>query len=433
MKAIGILAIPPGIFRRAMILLSSICLASVSLASSGSSITLKQALQLTLKENTQLKRYPLAIRAAEAMLIQAELTPNPTIGVEVENAFGSGDYQGFDAAEINLVYSQQIERGGKQQQRLQFANAETQRMQKQYLISRLDILAETSRRYYQCLYIQERIALITQQIQSEKSSLKIINQRAKAGAVGEADVSKMAVRLTRSELTKRQLEGELKLASLRLAAMWMSSSPLNVISGNLRELPDLPTLEDITEAIEQLPSMQYQFALQRLSESRLNLARSMGESDITWGIGIRQHQRTSDQSVSLSLSMPLAYTNPNKGSIEAAQIQVEQSALDSDSQKLQLRLSLIEIQQRLSFLKQQLASLQNQLRPKAIQLLKETEKGFEKGRYSVLQWIDAQSELFSIEESANQIRWQIHTQFLELERITGRSMSAKTISMAGNK
>ena len=398
-----------------------------------SPVNLKQALELTLKQNAELKSYPLIVRGAEALELQAEVTPNPIVNIEIENSIGSGDYQGLDSSEINLVYSQQIELGNKQQNRVNFASAETRRLQSEYQLSRLDVLAETSRRYYQNIFLQQQQTLIEKKITSEKNALTVIQKRAKAGAVGEADVSKMALRLARSEVRKEQLAAELKQAQTRLAAMWMAEAEFNVVNGRFDQIPEVPNRKSIIVALEKLPSVHYQIALQRLSETRLKLAQSNGQSDMTFKVGLTQHQQTSDQSLNFAFSMPLAFENPNRGRIKAAQTAIEKSYMEVETHKKQLELRLLEIRQQLLNQKGSANLLNTRLLPLAKKLLAETEKGYQTGRYSVLQWIDAQSEVFSIEQSMLKLHWQVYRQILELERITGQSMAKSTTLLTGEK
>ncbi len=398
-----------------------------------STLNLKQALELTLHENIELKAYPLIIRGAEAMKLQADLSPNPVLEGEIENALGSGNFQSLDAAEISLSYSQLIELGDKQESRLKFASAETQRLQSEYQLARLDILAETSRRYYQNIALQEQQGWIIRRINSEQAALLAIKRRAKAGAVGAADVSKMALRLARSRAQQQQLKAELRLAQHRLTAMWMAEPNFEIIAGSFSSMPVVPSRELITQTVDKLPKLQYQLALQRLADSRFQLARSNGESDMKFSIGVRQHQQTSDQSLNFSFSMPLAFTNPNRGRIQAAQIAVEKSTLQTEWLRSQLKLTLLEIRQRLVSLGTQVHLLKNELLPQAKKLLIETERGYQKGRYSVLQWTDAQSELFSIEKSLIDIHQQFYLQHLELERITGQSMTRISAPLTGEK
>ena len=77
------------------------------------SINLAEALERTLKENPELELYPLAQRQAEALRLQAGIRPSPELSLELENAFGSGEFSGTDSAEVTLALSQTIELGGK--------------------------------------------------------------------------------------------------------------------------------------------------------------------------------------------------------------------------------------------------------------------------------------------------------------------------------
>ena len=51
------------------------------------------------------------LEAAEARVRQARVRPNPELGLEAENAFGTGPFQGYDNAETTLSLSQDLERG----------------------------------------------------------------------------------------------------------------------------------------------------------------------------------------------------------------------------------------------------------------------------------------------------------------------------------
>jgi cobalt-zinc-cadmium efflux system outer membrane protein len=418
--------------QKAILFASLAC--AVALPCSGQqALNLKRALALTLVNNMELQAYPLAIRGSEAMQSQADLRPNPVLGVEVENVFGTGNYQNFDTAEISLSLSQLIELGDKRDNRMRFAKAETQKLKAEFEILRLDVLAETGRRYYDALALQEQQEWIRLRVISENEALKIIQLRAQAGAVGKADVSKMALRLARSKALEQQLSSELNQANLRLAAMWMSQPKYTRLVGSLATLPAVPDSQLVSNTLANFPGVLNHQALQRLADSRLKLAQSKGVVDMSIGLGIKQHQLTKDQSLSINFSMPLAITNTNSGQIQAAQVALDKSEKQSRWYQQQLKLTLIEIQQHLISLQERAKVLKQELLPLSNELLVETQRGYLKGRYSVLQWVDAQSELFSIKQSIIKTHQLIHLQFLELERITGQPMSKIGNQLVGEK
>lgn len=419
---------------KTIFILSCLYWSGLSFSANAQPITLKQALQWTLQDNGRLKTYPLAIRGSEAMNIQAGLTPNPQLTVEVENALGTEQFEGFDGAQISLLISQVIELGDKRDNRVRYANAKTQKLKSEYEKVRLSLLVETSRRFYRMLVLQAKSQLLKSRLQQENKALKIVEKLAKAGAVGQADVSKMALTVGRTYALQTNLKNQQRLAQMQMTAMWMEEAQGNELAtGDLSDLPELPQVDKVQASIANWPSVKQQRALQQLAAGKLKLARSNGTADVTLGVGIRQHQESGDQSLNFSFSMPLAIDNPNQGNIQAAIAEVDLGAQQTEIIKQQLKLSLVETYQLLSGYYQQVDLLKKQLLPQAKRLLAETERGYQQGRYSVLQWVDAQAELFSIEESIIDLYQNIYLSLLELERITGQSILSYSTQPAGEK
>jgi cobalt-zinc-cadmium efflux system outer membrane protein len=66
-----------------------------------------------------------------------------------------------------------------------------------------------------------------------------------------------------------------------------------------------------------------------------------------------------------------------------------------------------------------------ELTPVAHALLEEVKHGYKLGLYSVLQWVDAQQELFNIERDRIEAQYATHLQYLELERLSGTGLNAQ--------
>jgi len=67
--------------------------------------------------------------------------------------------------------------------------------------------------------------------------------------------------------------------------------------------------------------------------------------------------------------------------------------------KMQLQLQLMTLQQKLTSHRQHAVRIQQQLLPKAKTLLDDTQKAYEQGKYSVLQWVDAQAKHFDLQQA----------------------------------
>lgn len=391
----------------------------ISLAANQDNLTLQDAVQLTLDKNPQLGIYPLYIRQIDGEMQQAEIKPIPNAELELSNS------------EVTLTLSQNFELGQKRQNRIAFSSAKQQQRQAEFTITRLDVLAETSRRFYQVLALQKQSRLLKTRIGQEKRALNIINQRANAGSVLQADVANMALRLARSKNTLEQLTFSIKDAKSHLALMWLGNGDdISQLNGNLANLPTLPNEEQLSALInnhlEQLPDYQLQVALLSLAENQLRLAQANSRADLNLGLGITHDQNTNDQSLTLTASMALNFLsvggNPSRGRINSAQAQQQVSFEQVESKRQELHLALSRIQQNLNKNIQLAKRIKTELLPLAVEVLSATQKAYRQGQYRVSQWIDAQNQVFTLELDLINSHVRIYNQILELERTLGQSI-----------
>jgi cobalt-zinc-cadmium efflux system outer membrane protein len=387
-------------------------------------LSLRQAYNLTLNNNPELAAYPFYLRQADAEKLQAGIGPQTQLSVQIDDAFGTGGKQDLDNAEFTLSLSQTFELGAKKQSRLDFADALQQQTQLEYHLARLDVLAETSRRFYQLLFIKQQQLLLKEREEKENAALKIIQRRANAGAVSDADASNMALRLANTQQLLQQNSAAKEQARLYLAAMWLSDANFNSLVGDFNTLPPLPSAENLQQQIEQqldtLPDYRLQLAMQRLVDQKLLLEQAKGRADLTLGLGLRQFENSGDQAFTLSASMPLSFNNPNRGRIAAAEQNRALSLQQSEQQRVQLALTLKRLHQSLRLDLQLSQNIEQQLLPLAQTFLADTQKAYQQGVYSLLQWIDAQHQVFTLQQQLINTRLNIHLQVLELERVLGQ-------------
>nr|WP_283102839.1 TolC family protein [Shewanella abyssi] len=388
-----------------------------------SGIKLPWALEQALLHNIALKAYPYSLRASEALTLQAGITPNPELSVNVENILGTGDKQGVDNAEITLALSQLIELGDKRQRRIDFANANQRQTLTQYEMLRLEVLAQTTERYYQLLRLQALQQWIERRIQLEQQSLQAIQTRAKAGAVIQADVSKMQLRLSRSKVIKQRIEGDFNVAKQRLAAMWSSDVQFSMANDELKALHILPTAASVLNAIETAPQYLELLSVERMLIAKRRMEESKARADITVGVGLKSYDGFDDGALMVNFSMPLQFSNPNQGNILAAKAEEDKANEQQRLARDQLRLTLLELHQSMVNNAKQVQQLNVQVLPLAKQLLSHTQTAYQTGQANVLQLADAQSELFSIERELVEAKTAVYLQLLAIERITGQSMT----------
>lgn len=385
-------------------------------------ISLPWVLEKTLLSNPQLQTFPYDVRVNEALTLQAGITPNPEIMLEVENILGTGEMQGVDNAEITLGLSQLIELGDKRQHRINLAQASERQTLSEYELLRLDILAQATQRYYHVLRLQALTDWNLRRISVEEKALNAIITRAKAGAVSQADVSKMTLRLSRANAFKHQLMGDTQLAKHRLASMWSSEAQFGQVAGKLNTASSLPSAASVLNAIETAPQYLQLLSVERVMYAKRRMEEAKAHYDITVGVGVRSYDGFDDGALMVNFSMPLQLSNPNQGNILAAKAKQDKAFEQQRIARSQLKLTLLEIHQLMINNAEQAVRLKEELLPLAKRLLKETETAYHAGQINVLQLVDAQSELFSVERALIEAQVAIYQQQLELERITGQSM-----------
>ncbi|MDB2386623.1 TolC family protein [Shewanella sp.] len=386
-------------------------------------ISLTWALEQALLHNIALKPFPYTLRASEALVMQAGITPNPELSVSVENILGTGDQQGIDNAEVKLVLSQLIELGDKRQRRIDYAQADQKQQLSDYESIRLQVLAQTTERYYQLLRLQALQAWIDSRIEREQASLAAMKTRASAGVVIPADVSKMQLRLIRSKVLKQRIDGDFTVAKQKLAAMWSSKVEFTAANDELVPLQVLPTAASVLNAIETAPQYLQLLSVERVLIAKRRMEESKAKADITLGVGVKSDEGFDDGALMVNFSMPLQFSNPNQGNILAAKVQEDKAHEQQRFVREQLKLTLLELHQSMLNNAKHAQLLKAQVLPLAKQLQQHTQSAYQTGQANVLQLADAQAELFSVERELIEAKTAVYMALLAIERMTGQSMT----------
>lgn len=386
-------------------------------------LTLKQALINTEQQNPLLKRYPYHQKILSALKSQAALSPNPVLNVEAENLLGTNDARGVQGAEITLAFSQLIELGDKRQSRINYATANIKAQAIQYQNTRLALLATTGERYYEALKFQTLLTLNSERQHVVSQALKAIKQRANAGAVSQADVTRMRYALSQVELEKAKLNSEFERARLSLNELWNEQHDYTNFAGNMATLIPLKSEQALLNAVNQAPEfamLQQQYLQQA---ANLTLQKANGQSDINVGAGLRYNQQSDTSSLLFSFSMPLQLSNPNSGNFEAANSQLALLREQQGQLRVQLRQQVRTLYAYYQGKTLQTQLLSGQVIPQAQTLIEQSLKSYQRGQISVLQLLDAQQVLFDSKRALINTYAALYQTHLTLERLTGQSLT----------
>ena len=139
--------------------------------------------------------------AAEARVRQARVRPNPVLGFDVENAYGSGPYSGLNNADMTLAISQDLELGGRRSTRIAAARAEAGAVGLQRDLAVIDAAGRLALIYAEAEAAQRRYALAEEALEL---------------AVADARAALILVEEGREPLL-RGIQGESEAAAARAA------------------------------------------------------------------------------------------------------------------------------------------------------------------------------------------------------------------------
>ena len=391
-------------------------------ATPAEALTINEALRRTLLQSPALQSFPYQQRIADAATLQAGLTPNPQLNISLENVLGNGSSSGIKSAELTLSLSQLIELGGKKQQRLAVSQWQSQLTAQQYQLAKVDALAATMRSFLELLYQQGLQQWALDKIAIEQQALAVAAERAKAGAVPDADVARLELRVLQSRIEQRALAHEQQSLQRILAQHWLQAPDFSSVSGDLAKLPQLPALADVLLQLQQAPQLHYWLTQSRLAESQQQLAQALGQADLTVGAGIRRNEALNENALVLQFSMPLTLHNPNQGNILASAAATEQAELLQQQQQQQLVLQVERASQQLTALSQQLHDYQTAVLPATERVLQQMLAGYQQGLFDMTDVLAAQQDILQTRRSVLDLQYRLHLQLLELERLTGLPM-----------
>lgn len=383
-------------------------------------LTLKEALQKTLENNPELLEYDYRIRAAAAMTEQAEFSPNPRVSAELENFAGSGRLEGISNSQLTVSFSQLIELGDKRQLRVEAATEKEKAQRAEFEYRRIEVLAETTQRFYDVLKLQQVAYTNERQIERTERLIKVAQERVEAGAVPKSEVIRIQLQLERQYAFSDELKGKLKKQQAELASMWAGELNFQRVSGHFSFPLNLPDKAKALSAVNQAPEYLRLLDSEQLLQAQARALSADSTSDITIGVGARYNNDFDDAGFIVQASMPLQINDPNVGRIKQSRLLHQSNLAQQKLVRQQLKSLALSLVHSLQTHHNYLQKINQRLLPLSEQLLKQIQQGYVRGTHSLLQVLDAQTELAMLEYEQLSRQHAIYSDIIQLERMTGQ-------------
>lgn len=355
------------------------------------SLTLPDVLSLVAKANPVLQAGRKRITAAEGLVVQAGLRPNPVLEIEAEEV--SGDAFGFRESEINITLSQEFELWGKRGARRKLAKSKTEIVRLAVLFAGYDIYASTVERFYEVAHAQEQAKLSLEASGIAQSIVETVKVRVTKGATLRSEFLLSELEFERAQLNLAQAESELRTAKERLSSLWKESVSDFAVRQPTTDLESLGDVEKLESLIGNSRDIRALNKEEHALKARLNLERTNGKPSLTLSGGVKRLEADNANTFIIGAGMPLPFFNRNqgsraslRGSIEALKLEREQALMDANTE-------FKSIQHRLTQLVSRYRTMKTTLLPKTEEMYSSLKKAYDSGRipYSLL--LEAQRTL----------------------------------------
>jgi cobalt-zinc-cadmium efflux system outer membrane protein len=390
-------------------------------------ITLDEAIANTLGENPQLRAFGYQLDIKRGRVQQANLAPNPELLVTIEDTLGTGEYQGFGSAETTISLGWTFEHAIREH-RIATAQASESLAAADIEVLRVDVVAETARRFLTLMAHQARTVTAREAVNLAELTVEAVQERVDAARSPDADLARAQAELAFAVLAQEDIEHELRTARHQLAAQWGSTEPdFEQAQGNPYVLPTALSLADLQLQARQNPQVTHYLTKQRLDEAELRLAEAQRKPGWIGVAGIRRYESTDDFAVVTGFTIPLARRNRNEGNIAAAHSMIDQTLAESAAAKVNIETSLYVFYEALQHSLHRAATLRDDVLPRIEFALTKTQTAYELGRYSYFEWRTVQAELIEAKNALIEASIDAHRNVIEIERLTGvRVVQART-------
>jgi cobalt-zinc-cadmium efflux system outer membrane protein len=387
-------------------------------------LTLASAIEQTLARNPDLRVYAPRLTAAREHAAVAALRPPLELQAETQDVWGTGRASGFDSAETTFALSHVVELGDKRALRTDAANATTATIDADRAAAELDVLAEVTRRFIHVAADQEHLALTMRATELAEENVTAATARVAAARAPDVELRRARVTSARALVEQEHAEHELLTSRRKLAAMWGDSEPdFERVSADLYALPPSEGYEELVVRMASSPDFARFASEERLRDAELRVAEAHARTDLTVRAGVRILHDTNDEAFVFGVTLPLKTGARARNEIAAVRAEREQTAAEREAHRVRAEAQLFELFQELRHAITEADVLRTTVLPEMQAALEATRYAFDRGRYSYLEWVDAQRELVEVERALIDASANAHLYRTEIERLTGEALT----------
>ncbi len=380
----------------------------------GTPLTLAQAIALAYQYNPDLASSAHEVGVADGGVAQANTLPNPELAMLSE-----GVQQANRTSTIQL--NQPIELGGKRAARVAVAERDRDLATADLAARRADVRAIVVAAYFEALTAQERLDLARASQQVAEAAAGAASRRVIAGKISPVDETRAKVAEAGARLELGQAVSALALAQRRLAATWgaAATSEPRLSTPPNANVP-LPPLDELASHLRESPQLRRARLQVQRQQAQVDLERSRRVPDVTLSIGRKRDsmQESRSQTV-VGLSLPLPLFDRNQGNLLSALRRTDKARDELRAEEVRQSFALSTAHAQADLARSEVQTLRGEILPGAQSAYDAATKGFELGKFSFLDVLDAQRTLFQSKSQYFRAVSDYYRAIADIERLIG--------------
>ena len=408
--------------------LSDTSLASVSLTN----ISLNEATALALQANPDIAVALSGREVESGQLLQAGTRPNPTLSGQIQDLRSQNRI-------TSIIISQQLETAGKRDKRMAAADATIAIADEDIRIAQAETSAKVYAAFHQVLAAQQAQTLATELLQIATKSKDTTAKRVLAGKVSPVEETKAKIVEASLKVDLLNANQQLLATKRRLISLWGKSlAPAETatftVVGELDKPNTLPALNVLAMELPNSPRFVKASLLVNQKQALSAIEKSRQTPDVTVSVGAQRNQELDGLTQAIiGLSIPIPLFDKNKGNFQSAKAREVQAQAEKTALENQLQTELAIAYARWQSHIEAIDTYKQDILPGAQSAFNAARKGFEFGKFSFLEVLDAQRTLFQTKTQFIQTQALAHQAEADIQNILGVTSTYQPLANDVNK
>lgn len=352
-------------------------------------LSLASVLDLAMRASPEIAVASREVEARDGNVRQAGIIPNPSLEASVE------DIRERSTRTTMVQLNLPVELGGKRSARIAAAEHGREAALAELAAKRAEVRAAVIAAFHELLIAQERHRLMQASFELAQRATNAAAKRVMTGKISPVEETRARVAEANARAELAMAASEMQIARRRLAATWGSVNPRFTQAEDQSDvLPVLPALDEIRRRLQQAPGLARARIEVERRQALVQVERSKQMPDVTLSVGTKRDEQLGRSQTIVGMSIPLPLFDRNQGNVQEAMSRSYQARDELAAATVRLDSELAQSHARLQAARQEAELFRKEILPGAQSAYEAAGKGFDYGKFSFLDVLDAQRTLF---------------------------------------